>query len=511
MASTKFVREPIDQICLFLIFIFTVIIVILIGSNKICYQQKCLFNNQPQVKEFSWANQKIGATDRAFYLVFDRPMSKESVEENLKIEPPINGRISWSGKRLVYSLDGVVPYGKDFRISLSNAQEKFRGQEKLGAEIEPFVAEFKSRDRAFAYIGSQGEESGRIILNNSTKQNKDILTPDNLTVLDFKFTPNSEKIVFSATDNKDENEEFKQINIYEVTTGLSNDFTTKIPGELTVLLNGSKFQNNKFDLAGDNGEIIVVQRINQEDPQDFDLWKLEQGKIPQRLNTKGGDFIVTPDGDAVAIAKGEGIAILSLQEQQDKSLVNFLPKYGQVLTFSKDGSSAAMVNFNKDDSQKQYTKSLFYVNNQGLEKELVSVAGTIVDCEFNHTGTQLFCLFTERTQTSDEELEETPYFVGIDIKSGQIIPLLALPKYQDIEISMAPDGLGLLFDQLVTENDVTPKQLAQISPDEELLTDSAELILTSRLWLLTLPNPEAPQAQLQEFPQVSGFKPQWSP
>ena len=510
MFKQFFFKQPIDKICFVLITIFTVIIVFLIGSDKICYQDKCLFNNQPQVKKFSWANKKIGSKDRGFSLVFDRPMSQESVEKNLKIEPALDGKISWSGKRLVYTLNQMVSYGENYRLFLSNAQEKFRGREKLGEKIESFVAEFQSRDRAFAYIGSQGEDSGRLILNNATKKNKAVLTPNNLTVLNFKFTPNSEKIIFSAIDHNNKSET-KIINLYQVTTGLSNDLTTKIPAELTLLLNGDKYQNNKFDLAGENGEIIVVQRVKQDNAQDFDLWKLEEGKNPQRLNTKGGDFVVTPDGNAVAIAQGEGISIIPLDGKADKSLVNFLPKYGQVLTFSNDGSSAAMINFNKDNSELQYTRSLFYVNNQGVEKELINIKGSIIDCEFNHTGEQLLCLLTELREIPEQKLlQEKPYFVTIDIKSGKVIPLIALPKYQDIEISMAPDGLGLLFDQLLTESDLSQQALEKIPPQQQLLTNSAELIVGSRLWLLTLPTSDSQQAKLEELP-ISGFKPQWSP
>ena len=510
MLKNNFLKQPIDKISFLLITIFSFLIVVLIGGNRVCYQGKCIFDNKPKVVEFSWKNKKIGAKDTAFYLVFDRPMSHESVEKNLKIEPKIDGRISWSGKRLVYTLNQIPSYGKNYYLSLRNAQEKFRGQEKLGDIIEPFMAKFQSRDRAFAYIGSQGEERGRLILNNSTQQIKTILTPEYLTVLDFKFTPNSEKIIFSAINKKDNNSEFKEVNIYQVTTGLSNDLNRTIPSKLTLLLSGKRYQNNKFDLAGENGELIIVQRIKQDNPQDFGLWKIEAGKKPQKLNTKGGDFIITPDGQAVAIAQGEGIAIVPLDKAGDQSVINFLPKYGQVLTFSNDGSSAAMINFNKDNSELQYTSSLVYINNQDVEKELLNIKGSIIDCKFNHTGKQLFCLLTELNETKEELLQERPYFVAIDIQSGQIIPLIALPKYQDIKISMAPDGLGLLFDQLITESDISKQMLENISPRQELLTNSAELIIGSRLWLLKLPSSKLPQAKLDELP-INGFKPQWSP
>lgn len=69
---------------------------------------------------------------------------------------------------------------------------------------------------------------------------------------------------------------------------------------------------------------------------------------------------------------------------------------------------------------------------------------------------------------TETELIEKPYFVAIDIQSGKIIPLVALPKYQDIKISVAPDGLGILFDQLITENDL-PKKSPQKFTDKRRL------------------------------------------
>ncbi|WP_446684789.1 hypothetical protein A5482_001335 [Cyanobacterium sp. IPPAS B-1200] len=502
-------QETIDKICLFTIIICTVIIMILVIGSRVCPNDICLFRTNPHVEKFSWNDRTINSNDNAFILDFDRPVSQESVENNLEIEPALPGRISWAGKRLVYTLNNVIPYGRNYRLSLTNAQEKFRGKEELGEEIEPFIGQFQSRDKAFAYVGSDGNEAGRLILNNTTKENQTILTPENLIVTDFKFTPNTEKIVFSAAEKDINQEGVRDLSIYEVTTGLSNDSTTKIPGQLKTILGKDEYLNNNFDLAGEKGDIIVVQRIKKDDPTDFDLWKIEDGKIPQKLNTDGGNFIVTPDRNAIAIAQGEGISIVPLQKQEENESLNFLPQYGQVLTFTRDGKAAAMVNFNTDNAELRYTRSLFYVNNQGVEKELVTIEGSIVDCEFSPNGNSLFCLLTELIDT-ENQFQEKPYFVGIDIESEDVIPLLALPHYQDIKISIAPDGSGILFDQLITESNLNEDTVINKAPAAELFSDSAELILSSRLWVLNLPSTDSPQASLQELP-IPGFKPQWSP
>lgn len=502
--NTKLFSTSIDKICFTLIAILTLVITILIGCTKICINNQCLFNNHPKVKEFSWQNKKIGVNDTAFILTFDRPMDHKTVEKNLIIEPPLPGRISWAGRRLVYTLDVTIPYGKNYRLSLLDAREKFRGENHLGANIEPFVAEFQSRDRAFAYISSEGENIGKLILFNSTKQNQTILTPNNLNVVDFKFSPNGEYIVFSASEKNSGIEGLRYLQLYRVSTGISNNETSKIPGEIELILDNKDYQNNQFDLAGENGEIIVVQRINRDKPTDFDLWLIQPEKPPQRLNTQGGEFLITPDGKNMAIAQGEGVAIIPLEK--DAEILDFLPKYGRILSFSKNGTGAVMVNFNTQNLALRYTKSLVYVNNQSIEKELINIKGSIIDCDFNYSGSNLYCLLTELIEKKEEYLEQ-PYFVFINIKNSKVIPLVALPNYQDIKLSLAPDSMGILFDQLKPSSEVSHGETKE---QEELITDSGESIIGSRLWLLTLPSAQSPTPQLEEL-QIAGFKPQWSP
>jgi hypothetical protein len=496
--------DPIDQICLSLIAIFSLVITLLIGGSKICINEQCLFNNHPQVKEFSWQDYKIGASDTGFVLTFDRPMDRKTVEENLIIEPLLPGKISWAGRRLVYTLNAPIPYGKKYRLSLRDATEKFKGNNKLGTIIEPFVAEFQSRDRAFAYIASEGENTGQLILVNLTKENKTVLTPNNLAVVDFKFSKNGEFIVFSASDKKNGINGLRELELYRVSTGLSNNGIPQVPGEMELIIDRQGYQNNEFDLVGENGEIIIVQRINRENPADFDLWLIESEKSPKRLNYQGGEFLITPDGKNIAIAQGEGIAIIPLEKEGPP--LDFLPKYGRILSFSENGTGAAMVNFNAENPELRYTKSLVYINNQGIEKELLNLKGSIIDCQFNYEGTHLYCLLTKLIE-QQEEYREQPYFAVIDLKSNQVIPLLVLPNYQEIKLSIAPDNFGILFDQLIPEGNSLPQET---EAEKELITDTNEPIIKSNLWLLTIPSSPSSQPQLEELP-IAGFKPQWSP
>ncbi|BAU67323.1 hypothetical protein STA3757_47340 [Stanieria sp. NIES-3757] len=493
MITTKF--SSIDKIAIAIILTLSLVIGGLLWSEAAC-ETGCLFHTGPKVSHFTWENKPIGREERAFLLTFNRPMDRSSVEANLRIQPPLPGKFSWSGLRLAYTLDNPAPYGENYLISLKGAQERFPGSEQLGELIQPFKSEFYSRDRAFAYLGSQEEERGRLVLYNWTQKTKTILTPPELTVFEFEPYPQGDLILFSAAKRDLGMDAVNHLQLYTVSTEVIANQTP----ELKLILDHQGYQNQKFDLSQD-GKIIVVQRINRKDPTDFGLWLIKERQKPEPLqNSSGGDFLIAPDSQTLAVAQGEGIALLPLQP--DAEPLDFLPKFGRVVSFAPDGTAAAMVNYNTDNPKLKYTRSLFYVNNQGIQKELLNTKGSILDCQFNPNVTHLYCLLTELKQ--DTEYKEQPYLAEINLKTNQINPLLALPEYQDSQISMAPDGLGVLFDQILTTESGDGASLPA--------TSSGETIVNSRLWLLLPPteSTEDSSHQLEELPLI-GFHPQWLP
>ncbi|TVQ59535.1 MAG: hypothetical protein EA366_04840, partial [Spirulina sp. DLM2.Bin59] len=70
---------------------------------------------------------------------------------------------------------------------------------------------------------------------------------------------------------------------------------------------------------------------------------------------------------------------------------------------------------------------------------------------------------------------------------------------QDINLSVAPDGLALLFDQIVTDPE----------GDSRLQTNAGEAISASQIWLLIPPVDDEPPV-LETLPFV-GIRPQWLP
>ncbi len=492
------VLQPIDKIAIALMVVLGLIMGLLVWGGHAC-DNNCLFHTGARVSSFSWQNKFIGGEDRAFLLTFNRPMDRSTVEENLQIAPPLPGKISWSGLTLAYTLETPAPYGETYQVNLDGARDRFAAED--GEVMQPFVGKFRSRDRAFAYIGSQGEENGRLVLYNWTQQQKTILTPGNLIVFDFEPYPQGDRLLFSAADSDSEIDSIRTLQLYTVTTGLNNRATEDFRPQLKLILDNKKYQNNKFDLSQD-GKTIVVQRINRQQPSDFGLWAIAETKSPQLISdSPGGDFLLTPDSQTIAVAQGEGIALLPLQPDADP--IDFLPQFGQVLSFAPDGSGAAMINYNTDNANLRYTRSLFYVNNQGKQTELLNTEGSILDCQFNPSATQLYCWLTKVEKTT--EYKEKPYLATIDIQTGKTTPILALPEYQDSQISIAPDGLGILFDRILTGEVAATANTPT--------TNSGEAIVNSYVWML-IPSPsQSPNSspyQLEQLPFL-GFRPQWLP
>lgn len=464
--------HPLDRFAIFAMAALGVVIlvIILLGDHAAA-----------RVRDCSWCDRKIGSENIAFMMTFTRPMDAASVEGNLTITPPLPGKFSWAGRRMAYTLDVPAPYGETFRISLDQARDSFSADESNSASFEAFESQFETRHRAFAYIGATGDEANRLVLNDLTQNTQKILTPENLIVLGFEPYPLGDKILLSAVDAATYQQGNLAPQLYTVSTGIPVNpprddlapqsgltlprlFKNSQPapaGEMSLILDNQGYQNLKFDLSPD-GETIVVQRVNQENPADFGPWVIRNGQ-PSPLETEpGGDFLITPDSTSLLLLQGEGTAIIPLDETDlaaGTEPLDFLPDYGRVFDLKSDGTAAAMVNFNQDDPEKRYTESLFLVDNQGNEQQLMQVSGTIIDAQFSPTNQVLYVLASE--VLPGENYVEQPLLSAINLEQETITDLLLLPPQQNLTMSLSPDGIALLLNVTTLQADVPPSQESQ--------------------------------------------------
>lgn len=487
----------------------------------------------PQVRTFSWQGKAVSAEDIAFLMEFTQPVDTRSVEENLRIAPDLAGKFSWAGRKMAYTLSVPAPYGESYEVSLPEATA-LSGQKGF----EPFNTAFHTRDRIFAYIGVEGEERGRLVLYNMTAKAKKLLTDSSQRVMDFKPYPERDRILFSAIKAGKETEPL--LELYTVSTGL--DTVRQFPrwqfwrsraaqpaGVLTTILDNKDYQNLSFDLSPD-GKTIVVKRVNREQASDYGPWIITEGQKPHPLETEpGGDFQIAPDSHSLLLQQGQGTAVISLDRSSGNSasssadtatssadletsptestesgqLLDFLPKYGLALDVASDGSAAALVNFNQDDPEKQFTQSLFWVSSRGEEKPLLETDGAVLSAQFSDNNEVLYSLMSR--VIPGDEYQVVPYLTAVNVKTGAATELLEMPPQPEITVSLSPDGLAILFDEAL----VSDPQVEALKPTSDRPTH--------RLWLLPLF--ATPEERLSGNPvpiqptelEISGRHPEWLP
>ena len=470
----------------------------------------------PHVRTFSWQDKAVSAQDIAFLMEFAQPVDPQSVEENIKVEPNLGGKFSWAGRKMAYTLPVPAPYGESYRVSLPKAKA-LNGR----TGFEPFETEFRTRDRVFAYIGVEGDERGRLVLYNITAKKKTLLTDASQIVMNFKPYPERDRILFSSIDASEEAESLPEL--YTVTTGLGENVRSpdwqfwrssepEPVGTIQKLLGNEKYQNLSFDLSPD-GKIIVVKRVNREQVSDYGPWVLEVGKAARKLETEpGGDFRIAPDSHSLLLQQGEGTAVIALDEgavsstgsaEQQGQLLDFLPDYGLALDVASDGSAAALVNFNQDDPDKQFTQSLFWVSNRGEEKPLLETDGAVLSAQFSDNNEVIYGLLNRVVPGDDYQV--VPYLTAVNVKTGKSVELLEMPPQPEITVSLSPDGLAILFDESLVSD-----------PQAENLKETVDRP-THRLWLLPLF--ATPEERLSGSPvaiqptelEISGRHPEWLP
>ena len=530
--SSRSKWQPLDRMAIILMAVLLVVIGVLLLKGD---------RTAPRVRDFSWQERQIGASDIAFTMTFSRPMNHSSVENNLRIEPPLPGKFSWAGRRMAYTLTQPPSYGTSYELSLQGSIDRFSDPDDTRTQLQSFTGQFESRDRVFVYLGVTGDERGRLVMHNLTRRGRTVLTPENLVVMDFEPYPQGDRILFSATQRSEV--QATDPKLYTVTTGVHYDSPEVLlsdessrsqqddetaAGIVQEILGNEQFQNLRFDLSND-GSTIIVQRINRENPADFGLWKIEAGEDPMPLpGEPGGDFLITPDSEAIAVLQGEGTAIRLIDTPDDdpeaasaddgdrpnpEEPLDFLPQFGRVLSFATDGSAAAMVKFNPD-----FTESLFVVTNQGEQTELLTTGdgGSVLMAQFDATKTILYALITRAFQLESPDTDqaaivpgaiyvEQPYLVALTLDSGERTDLLRLPIQPDVQMSLAPDNLAILFDQITPSAD-------DAGSSDTLRGQDGRAIADSELWVLPLvvedgqPIPQEPEPLL-----MSGFRPRWLP
>ncbi len=458
--------SPLDRGVVFFSLVGFTLMVFLVGIG---------FQLPPHVREFNWQEQRISARDRQMEIIFNRPMDQSSVETNFKIEPPLPGRFFWVGQRLVYTLTQPAPYGRMYRIEISEAQDR-----QGNLLPEPFTGEFRTPDRQLLTVGVQGDEAGRLILLNLETFSSTILTDPRLKVTHFQPAPTGEKVYFFATEETVQSQDLYELSLKSQTSRL--------------LLDHSRYQNLQMEVSPTQ-DLVLVERIDPGNPFQTQLWiKAADAEEFQPIDLGTdviGDFLITPDNSSLLMAQGQGLAILPLEQEAGEA--EFLAQYGQAIALRSDGAYAALVKFGTD-----YIRQLWIVSNTGgVNVQVLTTEGSILAGEFDPTRPILYVL---TTLLNPENFTESPRLLALNWEDQTETELLTAEYPLELDFNLSPDGRSLAYALL---------QPSQGVPDPRSpLSQTGQTIATGDLGWMDLTTPASPQPQLLSF---SGASIAWIP
>ncbi|NEO25761.1 MAG: hypothetical protein F6K03_02390 [Kamptonema sp. SIO4C4] len=375
---------------------------------------------------------------------------------------------------------------------LQGAENTPKSSRQTPKTMQAFTSNIATRDRAFAYLGIEGEESGRLLLYNITEAQKIPLTPPDLVVTQFEPYPEGDRILFSAYDV---NQEADRQKLYTVTTGFNYqpDTTPQPYGRIQRVLDAQNYQNFQFDLSTD-GNLIVIQRANRDNQEDTGLWLIPQDGTPRSLGIQANTFKITPNSQNLAVTQPRGVSIIPLTPQGQQW--EFFPDYEQIVAFSQQNSQRMILLKENND----VTRSLFVINQQGEDRELLTIRGTLLDCAFEPRKAELlYCLQIETLDRNQSNA--TPFLTLINTQNGNNFALVELTNDPDVRMSMSPDGRNLLFDQVMLDNPESSSERNNSSA-------------SGGVWLLPLPDFVNDQENAELIPPeevTNGLDPKWIP
>ena len=443
--------NKLDRLFWILFFIFSLLIGILLIRGDQTYPKVIASNLEQEVLPLS-TNQIV--------LTFNRNMDRASVEEHFLIEPDMQGKFSWIGKKMAYSFTDGLEAGQSLKINLVNAADE---QGVIMGEV--YEANYTTADQHLYFVGVLESQSDRLVQYSFNSKKSEILSPENLIIKDFKVHPHQKLVYLFGRENgaNQQREDLYQLN-------LETEAIEKI-------VDGKKEFIFSFDLSPDGKILLVRKGILNEfdqsslvDPGRLWIFDIESQSWSEFWNKEiyGSEFFFSPDSNYLVgrLISGD-ITILPIQEDPDK--VVYLQNYAGSYNLSPDGSKLVFVDFEDPFSP----NNLLLRGTDGETKELVSGKGQIQFPIFNRAGDSIYFLLSQAGDDFEETglLQINPYHLyRYDLEENKLLQLTTDEKFFEGFFHLSSDGKKIAFERYQTAESGAffEGQLGEEAPGAEL-------------------------------------------
>lgn len=410
----------------------------------------------PMVRDFPIADQILSPADIRIQFEFNRDMDQQSIESGFRITPHVTGKFSWIGRRMAFTPDTLLESATDYQVVIDG------GSDAKGNGIkQPFIGSFRTTDRTFAFVSSEKDEEGRLVIYNWSTKEKRIISPENLFVTSYQYASRGHEIFFLAYDTRNDYhamnpEDFQAIYSYDLTTGTISE---------EVGIKG--FVNSAFQISPD-GHFIAIDRTEVTPNGVFlarNLWLKDNisGSFTKfwYADVQPDVFFFSPDGSHLVTLDQLGFILVPLKE--DKSKIQYLGSYSNAHTFDRKGN--ALVWTDSDDASAFTTSnSLIILASDGEKSVLLDRDGFVEQPTFSFDTRTVYFL-----QTAEPD-ERTPlpltHLKSIDRDSKRLQAITDDPQYLERGYSVSLDEQYILVERFLPGmSAVIPSEIWMRSPD----------------------------------------------
>lgn len=362
--------------------------------------------------------------DAQIKITFSQAMNKASVQDNFKIEPPIEGNFSWSGRTLVYTPLENLAFDKTYNLEIGSKTVSDNGI----SFAKNWEDTFKTGPLSFFFISIEKESYGQL-QQYLVKEKKVIpFSPKGKVIRDFDYDKNTRKIV-ALVDGTNE--------ILIIDSG-----SPKIQA-IPPFGNGEEYIHRVKWLPYENS--ILLSQSNLEDEAETKLLRYDLEEDGYTVLEKGStlvyEFFPTPDGRGVLFIDPSGALVIKSLSDHSATLVteDFLQHFG----FSEYGGYL-LYTISTPNGIFDLANSLIIQNSLG-EKDIILQNANITIDQASVSPDEKKIIFLHKPQIGDPLLNDENDRLAEMTLEDKNISLLTPENFPVSEPKYSPDGNIISF------------------------------------------------------------------
>jgi Tol biopolymer transport system component len=385
--------------------------------------------------------------DPQIQITFSDLIDRSGFAGNFKITPYLPGKISWVGKKMVFTPDQNLNYQDSYTISLETGIISERGT-KLPEEVN---LNFKMPEPEFLLLETSLGQ-GRLAKINVLNQAVQYLSPEGKVVKNYDYDQTEKRLLYLAsTQASFENDQTVDFQIHltdlnsvnpapQILSEVSQNHYLHqakwVPYENKLLITRTK-------LIRENGFVFLS---NHEADRELILYDLNSGKI-QQITTGNAlvyEFYPTPDGHGVLFIDDQGVLVLhDLESGNEEILVNDFydyfgfSEYGAYLLYTVLPGEGVFAFGNDLVTQDQYGgKNLLLKNPNG-----------VVDHPSLSADEKLI-VFKYYLESFEQQGRVNFVLAAKDLEQDRLDVLVDNSQISVEEPSLSPDGQRIVYLQM---------------------------------------------------------------